>query len=465
MMLLDLEQFKSHWATTFPGIPTHNTHFIIAVSGGVDSVVLTALMQQMGANCSIAHANFQLRGDESNRDESFVQAFATKMGMPFLTKRFDTLAFAEQYKMGIQQAAREIRYAWFESLIKEMNLQSKTKIVLLTAHHADDQVETVLMQFFRGTGLHGLTGIPAIRTHQQNPLATDHIDLIRPLLPFSKVNIKDFAKSNALDFVEDSSNLKNDYTRNLIRNQLIPQMETIYPNVNQQVLDTISRLKEAETIVAATVAAYWKKHIRFPKGIPTIELNSWNQLKGNATYIWGLVQAYGFKATQLKEIHKIAGASKGAFIASSSHRLIKWDNQIQIVSNQEDKVYETISKDQQVVDTLFGKLQLEWIDNMEALNVDTSATMAYLDAEQLSWPLLNRSWVATDYFYPLGLRKKKKLNHFLGSLKLSPAIKSKTTVLCSDSKIAWVVGQRIDDRFKITPNTKSVVKITFLSKS
>ena len=465
MMLLDLEQFKSHWATTFPGIATHNTHFIIAVSGGVDSVVLTALMQQMGANCSIAHANFQLRGDESNRDESFVQAFATKMGMPFLTKRFDTLAFAEQYKMGIQQAAREIRYAWFESLIKEMDLQSKTKIVLLTAHHADDQVETVLMQFFRGTGLHGLTGIPAIRTHQQNPLATDHINLIRPLLPFSKVNIKDFAKSNALDFVEDSSNLKNDYTRNLIRNQLIPQMETIYPNLNQQVLDTISRLKEAETIVTETVAAYWKKHIRFPKGIPTIELTSWNQLKGNATYIWGLVQAYGFKATQLKEIHKIAGASKGAFIASSSHRLIKWDNQIQIVSNQEDKVYETISKDQQVIDTLFGKLQLEWIDNMEALKVDTSANMAYLDAEQLSWPLLNRSWVATDYFYPLGLRKKKKLNHFLGSLKLSPAIKSKTTVLCSDSKIAWIVGQRIDDRFKITPNTKSVVKITFLSKS
>jgi tRNA(Ile)-lysidine synthase len=464
-MLLDLEQFKSHWATTFPGIPTHETHFIIAVSGGVDSVVLTALMQQMGANCSIAHANFQLRGDESNRDESFVQAFATKMGMPFLTKRFDTLAFAEQYKMGIQQAAREIRYAWFESLIKEMNLQSKAKIVLLTAHHADDQVETVLMQFFRGTGLHGLTGIPAIRTHQQNPLATDHIDLIRPLLPFSKVNIKDFAKSNGLDFVEDSSNLKNDYTRNLIRNQLIPQMETIYPNVNQQVLDTISRLKEAEAIVDATVAAYWKKHIRFSKGIPTIELTSWNQLKGNATFIWGLVQAYGFRATQLKEIHKIAGASKGAFIASSSHRLIKWDNQIQIVSNQEDKVYETISKDQQVIDTLFGKLQLEWIDNMEVLNVDTSATMAYLDAEQLSWPLLNRSWVATDYFYPLGLRKKKKLNHFLGSLKLSPAIKSRTTVLCSDSKIAWVVGQRIDDRFKITPNTKSVVKITFLSKS
>jgi tRNA(Ile)-lysidine synthase len=145
--------------------------------------------------------------------------------------------------------------------------------------------------------------------------------------------------------------------------------------------------------------------------------------------------------------------------------LIKWDNQIQIVSNQEDKVYETISKDQLVVDTVFGKLQLEWIDNMDTLKVDTSASIAYLDAEKLSWPLLNRSWVATDYFYPLGLNKKKKLNHFLGSLKLSPAFKSKTTVLCSESKITWVVGQRIDDRFKITPQTKRVVKITFLSKS
>ena len=464
-MLLDLEQFKSHWANTFPSIATQNMHFIIAVSGGVDSIALTALMHQMGANCSIAHANFQLRGAESNRDESFVQAFATKMGMPFLTKRFDTLAFAEQYKMGIQQAAREIRYAWFETLMKEMDVHANTKLVLLTAHHADDQVETVLMQFFRGTGLHGLTGIPDMRTHQQNPLATDHIHLIRPLLPFSKASIKDFVKLNGLDFVEDSSNLKNDYTRNLIRNQLIPQMEAIYPNVNQQILDTISRLKEAEAIVDASVKAFWKKHLRFPKGIPTIELSKWNHLKGNATYIWGLVQAYGFKATQIKEIHKIAGAGKGAYIASATHRLIKWEDSIQIVSNQVDKVYETISKEQVVLDTLFGKFQLEWIDNMDTLKVDTSATMAYLDADQLSWPLLNRSWVATDYFYPLGLRKKKKLNHFLGSLKLSPAIKAMTTVLCSDSKIVWVVGQRIDERFKITPNTKCVLKITFLNKS
>jgi len=156
---------------------------------------------------------------------------------------------------------------------------------------------------------------------------------------------------------------------------------------------------------------------------------------------------------------------RSSILWPTTHRLIKWDNQIQIVSNQEDKVYETISKDQLVVDTLFGKFQLEWIDYMEELKVDTNANIAYLDADQLSWPLLNRSWVATDYFYPLGLRKKKKLNHFLGNLKLSPAIKSKTTVLCSDSKIAWVVGQRIDDRFKITPQTKRVVKITFLSKS
>ena len=463
-MALSLEQFKSHWANTFPGITIQNTHFLIAVSGGVDSIVLAALMQQMGASCTIAHANFQLRGEESNRDEAFVKQFAENMGMPLLTKRFDTSAFAAQYKMGIQQAAREIRYAWFETLVKELNTKVYAKVVLLTAHHADDQVETVLMQFFRGTGLHGLTGIPSIRAHQQNKLATDHIDLIRPLLPFSKTSIKDFALLNALKNVEDSSNEKNDYTRNLIRNQLIPQMETIYPNVSKQVLDTVTRLQEAEAIVNSTVAAYWKKNMSFPKGIPTIELSKWNKLKGNATYIWGLVQSFGFKSTQLAEINKIATSNKGAYISSTSHRLIKWDQVIQIVPNQEDKVYETILKDQALLETPFGKFQLEWIDNKQGLQVDTGLNKAYLDADQLTWPLLNRSWVSTDYFYPLGMRKKKKLNHFLGSLKLSPAIKAKTTVLCADSRIAWVVGQRIDDRFKITPDTQRVVKITFLDK-
>jgi tRNA(Ile)-lysidine synthase len=463
-MLLSLEQFKSHWAKTFPDRSVHNTHFLIAVSGGVDSIVLSSLMHQMGASCTIAHANFQLRGEESSRDEHFVETFAAQLKMSILMKRFDTLAYADQYKMGIQQAAREIRYAWFETLVKELSSSTKNKVVLLTAHHADDQVETVLMQFFRGTGLHGLTGIPAIRSHQQNQLATDHIDLIRPMLPFSKSSIKDFANLNGLEYVEDSSNEKNDYTRNLIRNQLIPQMEAVYPNVSKQILDTVTRLQEAEAIVDTTVKAFWKKTIRFPKGIPTIDVSKWNSLHGNATYIWGLVQAYGFKATQIAEIHKIAAANKGAYIASTTHRFIKWENQLQIVPIQDNKVYETISHDQELLDTDLGNFQFEWIENMEGLKVDTSAHIAYLDANQLSWPLLNRSWVATDYFYPFGMRKKKKLNHFLGNLKLSPAIKSRTTLICSGDKIVWIVGQRIDDRFKITPHTQKVLKITFLSK-
>ena len=141
-MLLDLEQFKSHWANTFPSIAKQNTHFLIAVSGGVDSIVLAFLMQQMGAKCSIAHANFQLRGEESSRDENFVQAFAAKMGMPFLTKRFDTLAFAEQYKMGIQQAAREIRYAWFETLVKELN--STADDVLVTPKDLENLTSLII---------------------------------------------------------------------------------------------------------------------------------------------------------------------------------------------------------------------------------------------------------------------------------------------------------------------------------
>ena len=216
---------------------------------------LSHLLFELNFTTSLAHCNFQLRAKESDLDEEFVKLFSQKTSNQIYIKLFDTNNFAKEHKLSTQIAARELRYKWFQELAKEYHFD-----YILTAHHADDQVETVLMQFFRGTGLHGLTGIPAMRTHQQNPLATDHINLIRPLLPFSKASIKDFAKLNGLDYVEDSSNLKNDYTRNLIRNQLIPQMEIIYPNVNQQILDTISRLKEAEDIVDRTVTSFWKKH-------------------------------------------------------------------------------------------------------------------------------------------------------------------------------------------------------------
>jgi len=451
--MLNLETFKQYWDKQFPDLRLRRSNYLLAVSGGLDSVVLAHLMRTVNAKCIIAHVNFQLRGAESTRDENFVKAYAEQLQFEFKVIHFDTAAYAEKHKQGIQSAARDLRYNWFETLISDFEKTNQQELALLTAHHADDQVETVLMQLFRGTGLHGLTGMPNRRK--------DILNLARPLLIFTKEEIKQYADENGLTYVEDSSNEKDDYTRNMIRHNIVPQMEQIYPNAKLNVLATVEKVKEAEQIVNETVSAFWKKGMQFKKGIPSIPIAQWNKVKTNSTYIWGLIKDYGFKPQQIEEVNKIVAASNGAYIVSNTHRIIKWEDQIQIVENAAVKEYELIELGQPVLKTKWGQLQFELLETQAVGEIDTNPKFAYMDAAQLNWPLLLRSWEATDYFYPLGLRKKKKLNQFLGSLKLNPTIKGRVTVISSANKIAWIVGQRLDDRFKITSNTKQVLKITF----
>ena len=451
--MLNLETFKQYWDKQFPDLRLRRCNYLLAVSGGLDSVVLAHLMRTVNAKCIIAHVNFQLRGEESSRDENFVKAYADQLQFECKVTHFNTAAYAETHKQGIQAAARDLRYTWFESLMTAFEKENQKELILLTAHHADDQVETVLMQLFRGTGLHGLTGMPNRRK--------DTLNLARPLLIFTKEEIKQYADANGLTYVEDSSNEKDDYTRNMIRHKIVPQMEEIYPSAKENILSTVEKIKEAEQIVIETVTAFWKKGMQFKKGIPSISIEQWNKVKENSTYVWGLIKQYGFKPQQIEEVNKIVNASKGAYINSNTHRIIKWDDQIQIVSLESPKEYELIELGQPICKTKWGQIQFEQL-SIEAIGeINKDPKFAYLDAANISWPLLFRSWEPTDYFYPLGLRKKKKLNQFLGSLKLNPTIKSRTGVITCSDKIVWIVGQRIDDRFKITPNTKQVLKITF----
>jgi tRNA(Ile)-lysidine synthase len=457
--MLTLESFKKNWEKKFPDISIKHTHFIIAVSGGIDSVGLTYMMHLLGAKCTIAHVNFQLRGSESIRDEQFVTDFANRLKMPFKINRFETATYAQTYKMGIQQAAREIRYAWFDQLIKEFkeNLTgTNSRVVLLTAHHADDQVETVLMQLFRGTGLHGLTGIPDFRSNS--------IQVCRPLLGYTKSEIISFAKDYSLTYVEDSSNEKNDYTRNLIRNKLMPDIQEVYAQATENILDTIARLKEAELIVDTTISAFWKKGKKTRNGIETISIQHWKKVKDNHTYTWGFIQSYGFKPQQIVEVHKLLDASNGAYIATPTHRFIKFNDTLQIVSNDSSNEHMMVYVGEGDLQTKNGLVHFETIDIDQLGELLKEPHYAYLDADKIQWPLLYRTWQSTDYFYPLGLRKKKKLNHFLGGLKLSPAIKQRTGVITMGDKLLWVVGKRIDDRYKVTPQTKSVLKITLLDR-
>jgi tRNA(Ile)-lysidine synthase len=463
--MLNLETFKQYWDKQFPDIRLRRSQFLLAVSGGVDSIVLAHIMQSLQAKCTIAHVNFQLRGAESERDEQFVRDFALQFNIPVKVQVVETTKYAETYKMGIQEAAREIRYAWFGALIQDLTVAEKSQVpepvVLLTAHHANDQVETVLMHLFRGTGIHGLTGIPERRN--------DVLNLARPLLAFSKDEIKEYAKDNGLSYVEDSSNEKDDYSRNFIRNTLMPQVQKIYATANENIIATAQRLKESEAIVNKTVDQYWGKGLTISKGILSLPIKYWSKVKDNSTYTWGLIKSYGFKPNQIEEVLKIVEANQGAYIASSTHQFTKWGDQIQITLKEDSVEHYVIDKsvlDSKVLNastivTRYGSLRFELLENVDLAKISKEANINYIDVSKIEWPLLLRTWTATDYFYPFGLGKKKKLNHFLSDLKLGPALKKQVLVLTTGNRIVSVVGKRLDDRFKIGPNTPFCLKLSW----
>ena len=232
-----------------------------------------------------------------------------------------------------------------------------------------------------------------------------------------KKEIIEFAKTHHLDFVEDSSNAKDDYTRNLFRHKIVPTLQTIVPNITHNVYDTIQRLKESETIVEATVADFWKKGSRVQKGILTIPIKHWKKVNQNFTYTWGLIKNYGFKPSQIGEVHKLLSAGNGAYMATASHRFIKYNDAIQIIDNNTKQEHIIIHVAEGQLQVNKGVLHFELKEAQQLGEINKSNQYAYLDADKLEWPLIYRTWQPSDYFYPLGLRKKKKLNHFLNGKK------------------------------------------------
>ncbi|HUR67449.1 MAG TPA: tRNA lysidine(34) synthetase TilS [Chitinophagaceae bacterium] len=453
-----LEKFKEHIKNL--DLFSAKDKLLLAVSGGVDSVVLCELCKRSEYDFVIAHCNFKLRGKESERDKKFVQEVVKKYNVEFFCKDFETEKYASDNKLSIQEAARKLRYDWFEELVNAqrsiVNKQpegnsihhSPFTIHLLTAHHADDNAETLLMNFFRGTGLHGLTGIPA---------KTGYIR--RPLLPFSKAELVQFAKENKLDHVEDSSNQSSKYTRNFFRNELIPAISKVYPDVKENLQDNISRFKEIEKLYQHSVGEIKKKLCRY-KGnevhIPVKQLMGFN----NRALTFDIICSYGFTEKQIDEVIKLAGSNSGKYITAptGTHRIIRHRHWF-IISPVAETGSENIIIENADKEIFFdgGKLQIEETSNLKP---PTSNTIATLDLNQVLFPLLLRKWKPADYFYPLGMKKKKKkLARFFIDLKLSKTEKEKVWVIESNNRIAWVVGYRIDERFKITEKTKTVLKL------
>jgi len=428
---------------------------LLAVSGGVDSAVLCELCKQAGFEFVIAHCNFQLRGDDSLRDEEFVTALAQKYNVPFYRKTFDTIAYARATKKSIEEAARDLRYEWFYSLIEDKKLPDNKKNgdltdpskarYILTAHHADDNIETVMMNFFRGTGITGLRGILPKQGR-----------LIRPMLFARRYDLETFLKLNALEYVTDYTNLENEYTRNYFRNKIIPLVNESFPEATNNVLKNIQRFRETEILYQQSVETHKKKLLEYigeEIHIPLLKLLKTEPL---ATVLYEIIKTVGFTAHQTDEAIGLLKSETGKYIESSTHRIIKNRNWL-IISPRQTIEADNILIDENETEIVFkeGTLSMEKISKARFSMVN-DPMFAQVDFKLIKFPLLLRKWKQGDYFYPLGMQKKKKLSRFFTDQKLSLTQKENAWVIEMDKKIIWVVGMRIDERFKIRESTQQI---------
>jgi tRNA(Ile)-lysidine synthase len=444
-----LKSFKEYYKISLSAFFTSDTKFILAVSGGVDSVVLVDLFAKTNLDFVIAHCNFKLRGEESERDEQFVKALAVKYAKEIFIKCFDTKTYADEHKVSIQVAARDLRYNWFAELQSTVSNQRLTAIV--TGHHQNDNIETVLINFFRGTGIQGLTGINSFDSERK---------ILRPLLLFKKEELLQYATDNSLTFVEDSSNTTNKYTRNNFRNQIIPLVKQHFPSAEENLLNNIQRLHEVELLYNESVEKY-KKSLIVLKGeelhIPIIKLKKVTTLH---TIIWELIKSFNFSASQVNEIIKLLDSNNGSYIQSATNRIIKNRNWIIITPlKEEQSLTIIIEKEDKKIEFGNGKIIIEQLQN-STLKPQTSNEVATIDFDTLEFPLLLRKWKQGDYFYPLGMTKKQKLSKFFINQKLSLIQKENVWVIESNKRIVWIVGYRIDNRFKITDLTKVIMKLS-----
>jgi tRNA(Ile)-lysidine synthase len=429
----------------------NGTHVLLALSGGIDSVVLGHLLNQASVSFEVLHANFQLRGTESDRDEAFAAQCAGEWKVPFTAHRFETEGYAALHRCSIQVAARELRYEWFENLRQERKTGG-LQVVIATAHHANDSVETMLMNVFRGTGVEGMHGILPRRDH-----------IIRPLLFASRNEILGYAKEHGIQWVEDSSNESSMYTRNFIRQEVIPSVEKVYPAAVANMLQTISNMQEAALLYDQALQVHKKKLLQAVKNEWHIPIRLLLKTMPLRTVLFELIHPFGFTTGQLDEVLKLCQASNGAYIDAVDWRIIRnraWLVMAQKASEMSDAL--VLNTEDKKIKT--SEFELSWQSKTAERNPMTapvSAGEALIDAKHLHWPLLLRRWKAGDYLYPLGMGKKKKVARLLIDLKLSKTEKEKVWVLESDKKIVWVVGYRMDDRFRITPATEHALHLQY----
>lgn len=432
-----LKSFKKHIESSFPNLK--DGKLIVACSGGLDSVVLAYLLKELGHTIALAHCNFSLRGNESDGDESFVVELAKQWNIPVFTERFDTKSYAVTHQLSTQMAARELRYQWFDEILDSFKYQ-----YFVTAHHADDDLETFLINLSRGTGIRGLTGIP-----QNNE------KILRPLLPFSKEELLSFAKKESLFWREDSSNASTDYLRNELRHKVIPPLKKATKAFLNNFKKTQLHLQETQHLMEDYMLLIRNLVLQETSQGFQISIPKLLALPHPEALLYELLSPFQFTAWE--DIVNLLHAQSGKQVFSSNYRVLK-DREVLIITEitSEEKNNSTfISENEGQIDT---PLKMSFIPTKKMGYIDRNTV--YVDAAKISYPLELRKWKEGDVFQPFGMKGKKKLSKFFKDEKLSLASKEQIWVLLSNHHVVWVVGHRMDDRFKITPKTETILKIT-----
>lgn len=415
---------------------------IVGFSGGMDSVTLLDVLLSLGYSCVAAHCNFHLRGEESERDAAFVKRWCEHVGVELVSVDFDTRRYASSHKISIEMAARELRYTWFEDIRKEHHARA-----VAVAHHRDDLVETVLMNLIRGTGIRGLTGIPSKNN-----------SIVRPLLGVSRDEIEVYVDERKLPFIFDSSNSDDVFVRNFLRMNVIPLLEKINPSVKNAIYRTAQHVGEAKKIYDFYVETQ-KKAIFIDN---RIDIDKLKATLSPAAMLFEILSPLGFNASVIEDICQRLDSTPGNVFYSDNYRLIKDRNKL-ILDKIADKkpLQEEYSIDkvsQEIADPIH--LKISFLSGNVTINKDVR--FLYADADKLSFPLTLRKWQSGDWFVPFGMKGRKKLSDFFTDRKFSLVDKENAWVLSSGENIVWIVGERPDERFKVTESTENVMVVEFI---